>query len=202
MKNKQYRVYSILYWIVKVVMFFFYRIKTTGEENIPEGGAIFCGQHSAMFDPLYFCISVKRKNHFHMMAKKELERVFVVGKVIAGAGSFFVDRKKNDIGAIKTALKLLKSGEKVVIFPEGTRASEDNEVEAKTGAVRIAEKAGVPVVPVSIPRKKPIWHTMHIVIGEPYYINTEKQKLLPDDYRKIADDLMNRIYALEPAEKV
>jgi len=194
--RRENRFYMFISSLFSFLLFFVYRIKGTGLENIPEGGAVLCGQHSSLLDPILLGLAVGRKDVMHMMAKKELEKIPLIGWAIRRAGSFFVDRDKPDLMAIKTAISLLKKGEKVVIFPEGTRSAEDNAVAVKAGAVRIAEKAGVPVVPVYIPRKKPLWHTIRIVIGEPYYINPEKARLKTEDYYPIANELMDRIYAL------
>jgi len=134
------------------------------------------------------------------MAKKELFDNPILRTIILRAGTFSVDRSKTDITAIKTALNLLKQGEKIVIFPEGTRADEDFAVAAKTGAIRIAEKAGVPIVPVYIPRKKSIWRRIPIVIGTPYFINSEKRKLSSAEYDRLAESLMQSISELRPKE--
>ena len=198
--RRQYRVYSFLYFLVSITLGLLFRVKSVGRSNIPAGPAVFCAAHSGMSDPFLLCLAAKRKNHMHMMAKIELFKNPILRRLISAAGTFPIDRSKTDITAIKTALSLLKQGEKIVIFPEGTRADEDFAVAAKAGAVRIAEKAGVPIVPVYIPRKKSIWRRVPIVIGKPFYINPEKQKLPPEAYDGLAESLMQSIYALKPKE--
>jgi 1-acyl-sn-glycerol-3-phosphate acyltransferase len=108
-----------------------------------------------------------------------------------------VDRSINDITSIKTALGYLKNGERVLIFPEGTRAAKHDAGSAKSGAVKLAERAGVPVVPVFIPRRKPFFRKRKIVFGEPYYIEKQTGKRNADDYAKLSEDLMNIIQALD-----
>ena len=105
---------------------------------------------------------------------------------------------KKDMKAVKTAMKYLTSGEKVGIFPEGTRRHRDNEVDAKTGAVRIAEKTNVPIVPVYIPRRKNMMTPFDVIIGTPYFVNADGHKMSAEDYAE-AKELMNRIGSLNPA---
>ncbi|MGE4485072.1 MAG: lysophospholipid acyltransferase family protein [Oscillospiraceae bacterium] len=198
--RRVYRFYSFLYFLVSISLGLIFRVKPIGINNIPGGAAVFCASHSGLSDPFLLCLAVKRKNHMHMMAKKELFDNPILRTIILRAGTFSVDRSKTDITAIKTALNLLKQGEKIVIFPEGTRADEDFAVAAKTGAIRIAEKAGVPIVPVYIPRKKSIWRRIPIVIGTPYFINPEKRKLSSAEYDRLAESLMRSISELKPKE--
>jgi len=135
------------------------------------------------------------------MAKAEFMRVPVLGWLLKKAGVFAVDRGKSDIGAIKTAIKYLKSGENVLLFPEGTRIKNGvdkngNESEAKTGAAMLAVRTGVPIVPVYIPPKKKWFRFTDIIFGEPYYPQVEGRKGTAEEYKAIAEDLMARIYSL------
>jgi len=88
------------------------------------------------------------------MAKKELfERPFIkVALYLADA--FPVDREKQDIRAVKKALTILKKGEVLGLFPEGTRRPEGNPGNLKSGSVMLAVKSGVPIVPVGIKNVK------------------------------------------------
>ena len=100
--------------------------------------------------------------------------------------------------AVKRAIKVLKEGCKLLLFPEGTRVSSPEEsTEAKTGAVMFAVRAGVPVVPVYIPRKKHWFRFTRITVGEAYYPDVPARRATPEDYQRAADELMRRIYALE-----
>ncbi|NCC69363.1 MAG: 1-acyl-sn-glycerol-3-phosphate acyltransferase, partial [Clostridia bacterium] len=129
----------------------------------------------------------------HFMAKKEVLSTPILGPILKKCGVFPVDRDTNDIDAIRTAMKCLKSGEKILIFPEGTRKGEDNEVEAKTGAVRIASKMKVPIIPVCIPRRKKIFGRVTVNIGEPYYVEGSTH----EDYLRLADELMDKINSMQ-----
>ena len=124
-----------------------FRVRIQGEENIPAGGAILCGNHVSYADPALLWCAVPRQTHF--MAKSEL---FVKGPIAWGlprVWAFPVRRGEADRAAITTATELLKRGELVGIFPEGTR-QRDGMGEAQQGAAFIAMRAGVPLVPVGI----------------------------------------------------
>ena len=198
--NREYRAYRRLHHFLSFILYPFFYIKNIGRENIPEGPALFCANHSSNFDPIFMAIAVGIKHHPHYMAKIELFRIPVLSSVLKAIGTFPVDRSRNDINAIKTALKYLKTGEKVGIFPEGTRFRSDQEGEAKRGAVKMADQMSVPVIPVYIPRNKKPFHRYTIIIGKPYLVNPERRKLSNTDYDTIADELMVKITALKKAD--
>ncbi len=184
-----------------VVLFLkaFYGIKTVGRENIPNGAALFCANHSNWMDPLFLAVAVNGRRQLHFMAKKELFANKFIAWLLGKVGAFPVDRAGSDVSAIRKALVLLKKGSKVGIFPEGTRALEDNAVRAKPGALKIAERAAAPVVPAYVPRKKRLFRRNTVVIGEAYYINPDRKKLTSEEYETLADELMKKISELKPA---
>jgi 1-acyl-sn-glycerol-3-phosphate acyltransferase len=94
-------------------------------------------------------------------------------------------------------MRVLKNGRKLLMFPEGTRVSEGEEGSAKTGAVVLATKMNVPVIPMFIPRKKRLFRRTPVVVGEPYMIQLESGRSKQEAMTAAADDLLNRIYALE-----
>ena len=194
--NREYRAYRRLFRFFQIVLFPVFKIKCVGRENIPDGPVVFCANHSSNFDPILLSLAVGIRHHPHYMAKLELFRVPVVSKVIRAIGSISVDRKAGDIGAVKSAMKYLKAGEKIGIFPEGHRITEDDGGEAKRGAVQIADQMKAPVVPVYIPRNKKPFHTYTIVVGAPYLVNPERKKLGRGDYDRLAGELMETISAL------
>ncbi|NLL45379.1 MAG: 1-acyl-sn-glycerol-3-phosphate acyltransferase [Clostridiales bacterium] len=185
-------------WCILVYPFFriVYKINTTGRENIPKGPALVCANHSAYSDPVILAYAFGMNNFMRFMAKIELMRIPVLGYLLKIAGIFGVDRGNSDVNAVKTAMKTLKSGDKVAMFPEGTRVGDSEDTSAKTGAIMIAARTGVPIVPVYIPRRKKPFSSVHVVIGEPYMI--EKVRGKSEVYSAYADELMRKIEALKP----
>ena len=94
-------------------------------------------------------------------------------------------------------MRILRGGKKLLMFPEGTRVKEGKVSEAHTGAAMFATRTGAPVVPIYIPMKKRRFRRTTIVFGEPFHPEFEGRKPTPEDYQRIADDLMVRIRALE-----
>ena len=127
-------IYSIVIPVVKLI----YPVRCKGTENIPEGPAVVCGNHSNLVDPLLAAAAFGKRTFMHFIAKVELSTVPVIGWVLRKCGVCFVNRGESDIGAMRSMMRYLKRGDKIFIFPEGTRAGEDNMVDAKTGAVGVA----------------------------------------------------------------
>lgn len=190
--EKELRRYSVSHTIVSFLLRLFYWIKFEGQENIPEGAAIVCGNHSSWVDPFLIAIAFDRHDILHMMAKIELFKNKIVAFFLKTFGAFSVDRENNDVNSIKTAIRYLKGNEKVGIFPEGTRAAHDGDVEAKKGAIKLAEMTKRPIVPVFIPRDKKIFKPFRLIIGEPYYVPKTRDRS-EEHYSEACAELMRRI---------
>ena len=190
-EDKERRWYDFLFSLFKVLQTLFYPLKSVGMENIPEGPVIVCANHSSYFDPILLALAFTRKHFLRFMAKKELFRVPVIGWAIKNAGAFPVDRKANDVGAIRTAMRILKEGKKLMVFPEGTRVAEDDATAAKAGAIHLASKLKVPLLPVYIPRRKPLFKPLRIAVGTPYYVDDSAR-----NDGALAEELMKKINAL------
>lgn len=191
------KLYAVLYWVVWVVFKVVHPWKIIGNPRTPEGGVLICGNHTSMSDPFYVAMSLGHRQQTRIMAKMELMRIPVLGALLKKVGVIGVDRGKADVTAIKTAMKALKNGERLLLFPEGTRVREGSEGEAHSGAAMLAARTGVPILPVYIPRKKKWFRKTAIVFGEAYVPQYEGKRATPEDYRRIAADLMERIFALE-----
>jgi len=193
----EYRHFRRAFKTVVPVLFFFRPFEIIGKENMISGAAMVCSNHSAMIDPFQIAIAFGIKDNVHVIAKIELFKIPLISTLLWKIGMICVDRSINDIESIKASLNFLKKGEKVVIFPEGTRLSEFDAHAAKSGAVKLAERAGVPVIPVFISRKKPFFKKSKIVVGTPYLIEKQKEKRNTEDYARLSEELMQKIQALD-----
>lgn len=198
---KEDRVYKFLYAVVYPFFLFLYPIKVVGRENIPHGACVVCPNHTRAIDPFFAVFAFGRRHILRAMAKRELMRIPVLGWLLRHVGVFGVDRGSADIGAVKTALRYLKEGRKLLMFPEGTRVSEGEQVEAKTGAALFATRTGVPIVPVYITAHKRLFRRNLVVIGQPFEPKIQGRKGTAEELRAIADELMVRIYALGEEQK-
>ena len=127
--------YAVIYTIIWPFFNLVHPHRAIGRERIPEGGVLVCGNHTSLSDPLFLAFAFHKKYQLRPMAKAELLRVPFIGWILKRVGVFGVERGKSDVGAIKQAMKYLKEGEKVLLYPEGTRvrASRGEESEPKPG---------------------------------------------------------------------
>ncbi|MBE6973569.1 MAG: 1-acyl-sn-glycerol-3-phosphate acyltransferase [Ruminococcaceae bacterium] len=190
------RFFHVLYTVVWPFFNLVHPVKAVGRENIPEGAALICPNHTKASDPFFVLYAFGRRHVMRAMAKAEVMRLPVVGWLLSKAGVFGVDRGAADINAVKTALRFLKQGDKLLMFPEGTRVEEGENVEAKTGAAMFSVRTGAPIIPVYIPAKKRWFRPTTVVIGEPFTPQVAGRKGTSEEYHAIVDDLMSRIRAL------
>jgi 1-acyl-sn-glycerol-3-phosphate acyltransferase len=135
------------------------------------------------------------------MAKIEIIRWPVVGPILEKCGVFGVDRGNTDMKAARMAMKSLKEGSKLLMFPEGTRVKEGESVDAKAGAALFATRCNVPLLPVYINNSKKLFKRSTVVVGQPYMPEYEGRKASSEELQKIVQDLQDRIYALEEASR-
>ncbi len=146
----------LVYCISKIL----WRIKYHNKENIPKNpdrGLLIVANHQTYFDPFWICAPMRRK--FRFMAWDKAFNWFFVGWMIRYLGSFPVDTAR---GTTKSVLResytALKEGATLVVFPEGARTFPDGKLlEFKTGAVRIAMEANVPILPVTVRGANRVW---------------------------------------------
>jgi len=130
-----------------------YRLRARGLEHIPEGGFVLAANHTSNFDPWPLGIPLLPRRQLRFMAKAELFNP-ILTPILKAGGAFKVRRGEGDVEAMRTAARLAKEGEIVVMFPEGTRQKKGMrkkfQARPHTGAARIALAAGVPLVPAAI----------------------------------------------------
>jgi glycerol-3-phosphate dehydrogenase (NAD(P)+) len=143
----------IFYWLVRGVLqpFFhvYFRLSRIGREHIPQDGpVILAANHRSFLDP--FVIATMARRPLYYVAKKELFRNRLQGWVLNSLGAFPVDRGNADHDSIDTAKAILRRGDAVLIFPEGTRVRPGPPGRPKRGVGRLALETGAPVVPVAV----------------------------------------------------
>lgn len=196
---------KFFYTLIYVVVYPFFNLvhpcQAVGWENIPEGPVLLCPNHTSNADPLLAVYALTRRWRPQAMAKAELMSIPVLGWLLKKAGVISVERGKSDMGAIKQAMKALKAGEKMLIFPEGTRSKDGTLGEAKSGVAMLSVRTGTPILPMYIPAKKKWFGRTKVVFGEPYLPQTAGRKGTAEEYEAISRDLMDRIGALEELAK-
>lgn len=186
--------YEFTLAIVRFALLFVFRVKRVGIENIPKnGGVIVAYNHKSYWDPVIAGATCPRKLRF--MAKEELFKNPLFGRLIKALGAFPISRGRGDIGAVKGSLKILKEGNTMLIFPEGHRSKDGQIGSAKPGVAAIAHRARVPVVPACISGDYKWMHKITVSYGEPVYLDFEN-KMTAEETQSAADDIINKIKAM------
>ena len=174
---------AIVLWAFRTILWLAgIRVIVKGEENIPEDTAVlYVGNHRSLFDIPITYVRVPRPTGY--IAKLELKKVPLLHFWMNNMHCLFLDRKniKEGLKTILTGIEKAKPGISICIFPEGTRNKQgDGVLPFHEGSFKIAEKSGVPVVPMTLvnteaifenhfPKVKPA--TVILEYGEPIYLN-------------------------------
>jgi 1-acyl-sn-glycerol-3-phosphate acyltransferase len=138
-------------WALTVLALSGCSLTVTGAENIPrQGGFCLAGNHNSMFDIVLLLATVGRP--FGFIAKKELTVSPLLNFWILMLGGLFIDRKsiRKAVGAINEGVRRIQRGGAMLIFPEGTRGRGRGLLPFKSGALKLATKAGAPIVPLAM----------------------------------------------------
>lgn len=179
--------------VLKTVYRIAYRVKITG--NVPDEGAyILCCNHINYLDAAAIVLFNKRKVNF--VAKEDL---FTHG-ILSWLGHLFdaipIKRNMQDIEAMKRCLKVLKNGELLGIFPEGTRKGMEKNMKAKNGAAFMAIKGKVKIIPVGIHGTFKPFSKVYMNYGEPIDLSGYTK----EDLDKATDIIMEQIVMLTKKE--
>ena len=158
--------YSFAKGIVKGVLTPLYRIQTIGVDRFPkEGAVLLCANHISNLDPPVVGITAPRPIRF--MAKEELFRVPVVKTLVKNLHAFPVKRGMNDRQALRIGLEVLKQGEVLGIFPEGTHSKDGRLKKALPGVGFFALRTDAAVVPCAIIGPYRPFVPLKVVYGAP-----------------------------------
>lgn len=121
-----------------------------GKENIPKEPCVFVGNHQSNLDIPVILANMNRLTG--AIAKKDMEKIPIVNYWMRQIHCVFLDREnpREALKGISEGVENLKNGYSMIIFPEGTRSRSNNMGEFKKGSMRLAIKAGVPIVPITI----------------------------------------------------
>ena len=137
-------------WALRLMKLAGATMEVTGKENIPEGPVVFAANHQGYADIPLLLTQLDKPNP--LIAKKELEKVPLLRDWMTELNCIFIDRDnaRQAMDSLKKANELLSEGYSVSIFPEGTRSKGGEIKEFKSGTIRLATRAKVPIVPCCI----------------------------------------------------
>ena len=194
------RFFHILYIIIKPLIRVLFPFRVKGIENLPEGGALLCANHASGWDPILIALALPNDSRLNFMAKDELFKNGLLRWLITNLGGFPVKRGGNDLTAMKTALKILGQGDRLLVFPEGTRVEKEGDAEAKGGITVMASRTGVPIIPIYCGGKKKPFHKYTILFGEPYTPEIAGRRPTPEENLRAAEEVMRRIYDMREVD--
>ena len=204
MKSKTYERFHK--WFGGLIRFLF-RIHVHNAENEPKDKPyLIVSNHTSNADPVFLCAATKHQQP-HFMAKKELFKIPLLRGLVKALGAFPVDRKGNDVGAIKKAIGMLKEGKCVGLFPQGTRRKgvDPRTTEVKNGAAMLAVKGEVQVLPCYIKMKKNKWapfRRVDVYIGEPIsFEELAYDEQAKGEYHRISSYIFDKICCIGEAHE-
>jgi 1-acyl-sn-glycerol-3-phosphate acyltransferase len=194
--------------LIYILMFPFSSWKKRGRENVPGPGPyLIISNHLHIGDPPLVGASFQYKSVF--MAKSDLWENPWSRFWVKNYGAFPVKRGGVDREAIRQAEEWIKKGVSVVMFPEGTRSPDGKMHEALPGAVLIATRLNIPIIPVAITGSDKLrnarWAFFHrprvtITIGKPFTLPPVEGKLTKEKRRELLSIMMGHIAAMLPPE--
>ena len=179
----------------KIPVFFFGLIfpsKIYGKENIPDGGAVLVSNHFMALDCGFIVKAYDKDVYF--LAKNELFKNKLFAKLINSYGAIAIDRQNPDMKSLLAAVRVLKDGHKLAIYPEGTRnKTGTNELqEIKGGTVVFAVKAKCPIVPIMLLSKPKPFRKTKMIIGKPFTLEEFYGQKLTDEVINEMGDVIKR----------
>ncbi|MBR5405470.1 MAG: 1-acyl-sn-glycerol-3-phosphate acyltransferase [Oscillospiraceae bacterium] len=194
--------YKIAFGVLSVLMPVAFKIRTEGQENLPqEGGCLYVSNHRSNADPILIGLQ-NRKAQFCFLAKQELFSKGLIGRILRRLGAVAIDRGTGDLSPLAELSERLKNGENALIFPEGTRSKDGSLGRFKTGAALIAAQTGAPVVPVGISFSGKLRFRSRITVrfGAPFSIpQTDPENPSPAVLKQVRQEMTKRVSALLPA---
>lgn len=147
---KDSKTYTKLVPLGKSIINKLYKVEYVGTENIPmEGGYIIASNHINALDPVFIGLGIEGRQ-LHFMGKKELFENPIIKCFLTKLNGFPIVRGAGDPEALNYAVRVVKEGHILGIFPEGTRSKDYKPARAKRGVSMIAHKSNAAVLPVSI----------------------------------------------------
>ena len=167
-KGHQYsKTYAAVWIVVKALLGIFFPIRFEGREKLKDRDApyILIGNHYSNLDPLIVAVA-QHSYQVSFLGKKELTKNRLFARFLSALHMIPVDRHNTDMEAMRACVRLLRSGEVLGIFPEGTRHHQGLMTETESGTAVIALRGGAPLIPLWITRKPRLFRPTRVVIGE------------------------------------
>lgn len=181
-----------------------FRIRFVGVEHVPSAGpVVLAPNHVSFMDPVLITIPIHRALHY--MTLEPFFRMPFLGALIRWCRAFPVREDEADRQAVRTAIRLLRAGEALGIFPEGGRTPDGRLQPFRPGAFRVALQTEAPIVPVTIQGAFEAWPVGRRLprpgrITVTYHPPLTRKDLPPDADRKVQPELLAELVRRRIAE--
>lgn len=167
--------------------------KLVRKEKVKDGACVLVGNHYRIWDIVHMACTTREKVHF--ITKKELYKNKFLAHLCDIVEAIPVSRDGQDAKAVMTALRYLKNGDKISMFPEGTRNRTDEDLlPLKGGAAMFAIKAKAPVYPVMCPHKTRLFRRTKILVGDPIDLSAfYDRRLTAEDYEEAEEIIREKM---------
>jgi CMP/dCMP kinase len=176
-----------------------FRLRSVGVQRVPDRNCVFVANHASMWDPAFLISPLHRRIRY--MGKFELTGLPFIRNLGDTIGFFPVRRGAGDRVALHIAEEVLRRGDSLGIFPEGTRIYEGGLARPRQGAARLALVTGTPIVPVAIYGNR--WSTslfrVTVAFGQP--VQTAGMRATPDNIATLTRDVWSDVQELWQALK-
>ncbi len=179
------------------IHFLVYPFKLHGHKKVGPGACIYFGNHYCIWDVFYPAHTTWEGIHF--LLKESLLTAPILGPWICRVGGIPALRDGSDYRTLMDAMKVLKNGEKLSLFPEGTRnkVSDEEFLPFHGGAAMLAIKTKSPIIPFVICNRPRVFHVTHVMFGEPMELSEYYDKrMTAADYAEAEEKLKQRLYDL------
>ena len=189
--------YKIIRAVLNFILFVIFRLHVEGWDNVPPNGAIMVApNHKSDWDPPLIGVAFDTRI-IHYMAKEELFKNPIFGWIIRQFGTFPVKRGAVDRTAIRQAIRELKAGNPLGIFPEGTRIRREGLGRFHSGMASLALMTGTPILPVAVIGSRYLPHRkgpLAVLIGKP--VPVKKQRPTDELVAELNEEIKGKIQQL------
>jgi len=171
-------------WMGAIVVF---RYRAFGVERVPaDGPLLLCSNHQSHFDPPLIGGPIPRQLHY--LAREDLFHLPGFNWLIRSLDAIPIDREGLGLSGIKQTLRLLKSGEAVVVFPEGTRTYDGEVADFRPGILTLARRAKAPLAPCALDGGFQAWPRGQTIPGFGPIVVQYGEPIWPEDFEGVSDE--------------
>lgn len=180
---------NFLRFLLVPIIWILFPFRFYGPRKVKDGPCLYIQNHYRIWDVAYPACTTWEGIHY--IGKESLLKVPVLGWLCRAVKLIPVKRDGSDVRPFLDALKCLKNGEKVAVFPEGTRNKTGVDLQPfKPGAALLAIKSRVPIVPIMAYKRQHIFRTCKVLIGEPFELTEYYDKKVTTELLAEVDEVL------------